>query len=286
MLSEAKRTVDTLIVGSTSVIGGAIASELKALGQVRTAGRRNADIAFDLTQPDFRAAAGKTFDVAVFVAADFGGSTDEDFTRATEVNVVGALAACRLASAVGVAHFVLISSISATYVPGDSYFGIYSLTKRLAEDVVAFYCQQRNITLTILRPTAIYDAEGRCRAHQGLLYGIVDCARVGSDFIINGSADPQRNYLFVTDFARIVRRVIETARAGTYACTHLDSLSIAEIAKLAFAVFGTDGRVVFDGSKSDIPSIPPLPSTDPTGSTPRSEHRFRRCHRWISLVEP
>lgn len=254
--------MDSLIIGSTSVVGEAIAAELASLGQIKTAGRRNADFDFDLAGPDTTAATGETFDVAVLVAADFGGPTDDDITQAIQVNVVGALAACRLAANVGVKHFVLISSVSATYTPDDPYFGIYALSKRQSEEVVAFYCRQRNITLTIIQPTGLYDAAGRCRAHQGLLYGIVDRARAGSDFTISGSADPVRNYLHVTDLARVVRRVVETGRPGTYVCASPQSATVGEIARLAFEVFGRGGQVRFDVSKGDIPSTRPLPESD------------------------
>jgi nucleoside-diphosphate-sugar epimerase len=259
---DAGPAVRTLIIGSTSAIGEAIANELADLGAVRTAGRRDADFEFDLAEPINSLPSAETFEVAVLVAADFGGPHDDDFIRATSVNVVGSLAACRLAHNAGVRHFVLISSVSATYVPGDSYFGIYSLSKRQSEEVVAFYCQQQEMTLTIIRPTGVYDTAGRCRSHQGLFYGIVDRASTGDDFTINGSVDPQRNYLHVSDLARIVRRVVEVGQPGTYTCSHPESATIGQIAALAYKVFANGGAIRFDSSKPDIPATPPLPASD------------------------
>ena len=257
-----KHEQSSLIIGSTSVLGSAIAESLSDLGHVRTAGRRHADFVFDLADPDVTVAHGHSFDAAVLVASDFGGPTGDDLIRATQVNVVGALAACKLAFGVGVKHFVLISTLSSTYEPGDPYFGSYALSKRQGEEAVSLFCRQHEIHLTILRPTGLYDVEGKCRAHQGLLYGIVDYARAGTDFTIAGSADPLRNYLHVRDLARVVFRVIEERSVGVFPCVHSESLRISEIASLAYEVFGRGGRVRFDPSKADIPATPAAPRTE------------------------
>jgi len=181
---------NTLIIGSTSVIGSAIQLELQTIVRVKTAGRRNADYFFDLAEPRAQLSTNEQFDTAILVAADFGGPTEADLIRATQTNVVGSLTACQFAANAGAEHVILISSVFASYEIGDAYFNAYSLTKRLSEDVTKFYCQQKGIALTIVRPTQIYDSDERCRTKQRLLYTIVDCARDGRDFTISGTADP------------------------------------------------------------------------------------------------
>lgn len=251
-----------LVIGSTSVVGEAIISEVSPSWAVRTAGRRGADLPIDLSDPLAEIAAAEQFDVAIFVAADFGGELPQDYVRAEVVNAAGALTACRLAEAAGVAHFVLISSASASYLPGEPYFGIYSLSKRHGEEVTSLYCSRRNIALTILRPTGVYDAAGRCRSHQPLLYGLVDRARAGADITLNGSADPLRNFIFVADLARIVRRVIEARLTGSFGCPGRKSMRLTEIASAAIDAFGRGGKIRFDASRDDIPSLSSIPDTE------------------------
>lgn len=262
MLNQAERDRSILLIGSTSVIGDALAVELADLGRVKTAGRRNADITFDLANPAALGAVDEAFDTAVLVGADFGGPTDEDFIRAELINAVGALTACRLAHRAGVKHLVLISSISANYKPGDAYYDMYSLSKRHGEEVAAFYCDQRNIALTIIRPTGVYDTEGRCRNHQGLLYAIVDHALSGSDFTIDGSADPERNFIHLADLAQVVKRVIMTELTGSYVCAHPHSITVSRMTTLAFEVFGRGGHVTYDGSKRNITELGNIPASD------------------------
>lgn len=62
--------MNSLVIGSTSVIGQAIAHGLAQLGPVQTAGRRDADVFFDLSQPDRVPASVPPFDVVVLAAAD------------------------------------------------------------------------------------------------------------------------------------------------------------------------------------------------------------------------
>jgi nucleoside-diphosphate-sugar epimerase len=252
----------TLIIGSTSVIGAAIASELASFGPVSTAGRRGGDFFVDLADPQTKLSVGGLFDAVIFVAADFGGPTDADLTRAEEVNAVGVLRGCAIANNAGAKHFVLISSVSAQYRPGHPYFGIYALSKRHGEEVAELYCAQHNMTLTIVQPTGVYDAVGRCRAHQGLLYGLIDRAKAGGDITLHGSTDPERNYLYISDLARAVKMVIETTVGGTFVCGYTHPVRVSELAQLALQTFGGTGQVHFDTSKPDIPELGPTVGID------------------------
>jgi nucleoside-diphosphate-sugar epimerase len=252
----------SLIIGSTSIIGAAIATELASLGPVATAGRRDADFLVDLADPYAKLSVGRPFDAVIYVAADFGGRSDADFIRAEEVNAVGVLRGCAIAKAAGAKHFVLISSVSAQYRSGDPYFGIYALSKRHGEEVTELFCAQNKMTLTIVRPTAVYDAAGGCRAHQGLLYGMIDRAIAGDDITLYGSTDPERSYLYISDLASAVKGVVETTLAGTFVCASPQRLRISELARLALQTFGSAGRVHFDPSKSDIPDLGQIVGVD------------------------
>ena len=250
--------MNSLIIGSSSIIGSAIADDLSQLGLVLTAGRRNADFNLDLLAADSLPTIGKQFDTVIMVAADFGGPNDSDFLRATRVNVLGAIKAVSIASQVGAKQFVLISSISACYKPHEDYYNAYALTKFQSEQAAAFSCDRHKIGLSIVRPSAVFDTQGKCRQHQQLFYAIIDCAREGNNFVISGSADPLRNFVHITDVASLVTHVVAEAKVGTFVCAQPESLPISVIAKTAYKVFGNGGHINFDRSKPDIAACRPL----------------------------
>ena len=192
----------TLMIGSTSIIGGHIATRLGRFGEVKFAGRRAADIDFDITKWDVLPKVNESFDVVVHVAADFGGTTTESFIRTELANAVGTLSVCRVAELCSAKHFFLLSSLFATYRLGDPYYGIYALSKRHAEEAALFFCNERGIPLTVLRPSQVYDEAGKCRRHQKLLYAMADKAEAGEDICLFGSHDARRNYIYLDNVAR------------------------------------------------------------------------------------
>jgi nucleoside-diphosphate-sugar epimerase len=276
----------SLVIGSTSVVGKAVAQALSRYGQVKLAGRREADITFDLSIP-VPGACDEHFDVVVLAAADFGGRQPDDLVRAELVNSVGALAACRLAEQCGARHFILLSSRSACDQTTDPYFGIYSLSKRHAEEVASLYCQERGMALTVLRISQVYDDGGQCRLHQPLLYAIADKAQVGRTVELYGSNDARRNYVHLSDLAEVCARLAERGVAGLYNCGHPESLRLSEIAQAAFEAFGKPVDVRFLPEKSDIPDLPPFDCAhqlyEQIGFTPRIDVRrgfeLMRAHR-------
>ncbi|WP_223472831.1 MULTISPECIES: NAD-dependent epimerase/dehydratase family protein [unclassified Pseudomonas] len=247
----------SLVIGSTSVIGKAVALALSRLGEVKLAGRRDADVTFDLAS-QAPCACDERFDVVVLAAADFGGRQPDDLVRAELINSVGTLAACRLAEQCGARHFVLLSSRSACDRPADPYFGIYSLSKRHAEEVASLYCQERGMALSVLRISQVYDSGEQCRPHQPLFYAIADKAQAGQAVELYGSNDARRNYLHLSDLAEVCARLAEQGIAGLYNCGHPESPRLSEIAQAAFEAFGKPVDVRFLPEKSDIPDLPPF----------------------------
>ncbi|CAM5188580.1 hypothetical protein CDEF62S_04709 [Castellaniella defragrans] len=170
-----------LIIGAGSVIGRSIAARLSEESEVNFAGRRNADFFCDLTMWQHLPEISGVFDAVVHVAADFGGEHDRDWARAEVVNSAGTLSACALARQAKAKHFVLMSSISATYGPGDPYYGVYALSKRHGEEMAQAYCAVHGLGLTILRPSQVYDDRGDCRRHQELFYMMADHAQADQE---------------------------------------------------------------------------------------------------------
>ena len=245
-----------LIVGNSSVVGCAFAQHFRQRADVMTAGRRQGDFLFDLSKWEAEPAIDCEFDVVVQVAADFGGRANDDIARAEMVNAVGTLSACRLALRSQAKQYILLSSISATYQPGNPYYGIYGLSKRHGEEVAQFFCAERGIPLTILRPTQIYNATGEARKHQPLLYAMADRAELGQDIDIYGSHDARRNYLYVDDLAEVCWRVLQGRHTGTFTCAHPRSITLREMANAAFAAFGKGGKVHFLTDRPDLDDLP------------------------------
>ncbi|MNX81382.1 GDP-L-fucose synthase [compost metagenome] len=250
-----------LIVGSSSSIGYSIGKSLEHQGHVKFAGRENADFFFDLTFWDTQPTVNESFDVVVHVAADFGGTATEDFIRAELVNAVGTLSVCRLAEACHARHLILISSISATYQLGDPYYGIYALSKKHAEEAALLFCSERALALTVLRPSQVYDAQGKCRRHQPLLYGMADKAQAGENIYLYGTHDPLRNYLYLEDLAEICSRVVETRVTGVFDCVHPLNPRLSEVAEAAFAAFANGGEVQFHADKPNLLDLPLVTSS-------------------------
>ncbi|MGN8344666.1 NAD-dependent epimerase/dehydratase family protein [Pseudomonas sp. SMV71] len=276
----------SLVIGSTSVIGQAVARSLSRHGQVRLAGRRDADIAFDLSA-QVPVACDERFDVVVLAAADFGGRQPNELVRAELVNSVGTLAACRLAEQCGARHFILLSSRSACDQVTDPYFGIYSLSKRHAEEVASLYCRERGMGLSILRISQVYGSDEQCRSHQPLLYAIADKAQSGQAVELYGRNDARRNYLHLNDLAELCARVATQGITGLFNCGHSQSPRLSEIAQAAFEAFGKPLDVRFLAEKNDIPDLPPFDDLqalhEQTGFTPRIDIRqgfeLMRAHR-------
>ncbi len=247
-----------LIIGSTSVIGRALGQRLARSATVHFAGRREATIAFDLLDWQAEFAPSAPYDLVVHVAADFGGPTPAEMARAEVANAAGTLQACRLAHATGARRFVLVSSIFATYPQDHPLQTIYALSKRHGEETATLFCATHAMALTILRPTQVYDAAENCRQHQAMFYRMVDHAAAGRDIVIYGSTDPRRNYLYLDDLVEVLERTISREIAGTFACAHPQSPRLSEMASAAFAAFERGGRVVFDPTRPDIATMPPV----------------------------
>lgn len=244
-----------LIIGSTSTVAISTGRLLSQSYKVFYAGRRKADYLLDLNLVDLELPEDLRFDTVIHVAADFGGNKEVDFCRTELINAVGTLKICQLARRIKAEHLIVISSIFANYVPGNAYYSIYSLSKKHADELAQLFCNQFNLPLTILRPSQLYDAEGRCRKHQGLLYSIIDKAQNGMDIVFYGKNDALRNYLFLDDFSEIIARVVHKKITGLFNCPSPKSVCLSEIAQIACCVFNRNGNVHFIESEPTIPDV-------------------------------
>ena len=243
-----------MIVGHTSMIGEALVAGLRGRGECLTAGRRHADVPFDATGdalPDVPGAC----EAAVLCAASFGGDDESGILANARVNALGSLRAAMLAARAGCGHVVYLSSLSSIAHPENGAQGSYGLSKRQGQENVALYCAARGIPCTALLLSQVYDAAGKARRHQPMLYRLLDCARAGQEVVLHGRRDPLRNYLYLDDVVDIVRRVLERRVAGVFPCVHPRSHRLSEVARAAFRTFGQPERIRWLPDRPDIATL-------------------------------
>jgi nucleoside-diphosphate-sugar epimerase len=246
----------TLIIGSTSMIAKRLRDQLTDLGPVRMAGRdEGADVRFDLAADYAPGSHRDTTDVIIHCAAAFEGDEPAAAVRNELVNSVGALRVAQLARDTECQHLVYVSSLFIYDHPQNGYFGSYGLSKRHGQENLEWACRQSGVAYTALMATQIYDEFGEARRGQPLFYRIIDAAKSGNDVTLYGTADPERNFLFLGDFAEIMRRVVTRRITGSHPVLHPKSHRLSEIAQTAFEVFDKGGKVVFQRDKPDIPGV-------------------------------
>lgn len=241
-----------LIIGGSSALSTALIPVLKGVAKVLTAGRNNDDIVLDLRQTNKPFSFPMGVDIVIQVAAHFGGKTSEEIIAAEEVNLLGTLRACRASVDIGAKHFIFVSSIYSQMRPDSSYYSIYALSKKHAEEATIFFCAQQGLPLTVLRPAQLYGKTSEFAKHQPFLYSMADKAQRGEDIVLNGRNDALRNLLHADDFAYTILKIVEQRITGVYPCQFPFDTSISTIAKAAIAAFGSPSKLSFLPSENDI----------------------------------
>ena len=186
-----------VIVGGTSSLGSALRIVLSESCEVITAGRTNCDLALDLTWPLEQMVLPDNVDVIVHTAAHFGGKTAADIVEAENVNVLGTLKLCQAAATANARYFILISSIFASLNEDSEHHSIYALEASRRRGAVRPLATDA-LPLTVLRPSQIYGAGPRFRAHQPFLHAMMEKAKSGEDILLYGTRDPKRNFIYIS----------------------------------------------------------------------------------------
>ena len=249
------RQQKVLVFGGKSVLAARFIDRISSTNYIRTVGRKNCDYVLDLLNPTFDGFPKEHFDVAVLFGADFGGSNTEDLIRAEMVNAIGSLKVANFLFGLNVPHIIYISSVSAGFVESDEIFSSYALSKRHAEDLLKMACSQNDVSLTVLRPSAVYDYEGQCQNHQPLLYGVVGKAISGEMLVVNGVQDPLRNYIHIDDVIEVIARSIESVPEGVFMCASPKNISLLGIAEIAFRSSGKNFEYSFNPNSASIKSV-------------------------------
>ncbi len=257
-----------LIVGSTSVIGAAVGADLSRAGmEVDTAGRSGPDLRIDLADPGRSTGWRETllrsgrYDVVINCAAAIGGP-DQEALVAHRVNVEGARLVAELAALCGAERLIHFSTI---YVGcPDRYPGpaSYPATKAAGDRELEQLSGETDLSLTLLRPTHVYDTPGRCRPNQELPYLFAELAAAGRDIQVHGSGLARRDYLHLDDLVAAVRQCVVKGVTGTLELGSPQTMNLMEIATAAQTAFDSPGAVL---TRPDLPDPPDLPELDGTG---------------------
>jgi len=241
-----------LLVGGSSALSQALSRTLESLGELKTAGREGCHVDLDLKLPweSFKIPAGT--DVVVNTAASFGSSGFYDLSNGIEVNVLGTIKLLQACVASGVSHFVHFSSINASLPESSPYFDTYALSKRQGDEAIVLASKEIGISCSILRPSQIY-GKPVFRRRQKFLYYAVDQSIKGEDIKIYGTRAPLRNYIHADDLCRIVFSVISKRVTGCFQCSNPRNASFLDIADAAISAASSNGKVIFDETKADIP---------------------------------
>ena len=131
----------------------------------------------------------------------------------------------------------------------------------MGETLAEQYCRiSKEMRLTILRPTQLYDEHLVCKAHQPLLFHMISRASKGEDFILHGSNPALRNFLYLDDFIGTISRIIDRKIYGSYNCLG-ESNNLVYFANIIYSVFKRGGAIHFDKDKPNVSDML-IPSTD------------------------
>ena len=244
------------IIGARSMLGSQLVKRLQQRGIVTvTIGRSEADdIGFDLMAPVAHIPADVAADVVLHCAASFAGDNEDGFRRNFAANAASAVAVAGLVRDLKATTLVYAGSASSDQALDPGNFTSYGLSKGIAEQIFDWALQRQNVRFCSLRFSQLFDTEGRCCDHQAWFGRVIAYASRGQDIRMPRS-DGVRNFLHVRDAADLMIRAAERDVAGILDVAHPESLTIEQIADIAFDVFAKGGRAVIAPEKTPFRPI-------------------------------
>ncbi|MFT3848110.1 MAG: NAD(P)-dependent oxidoreductase [Propionivibrio sp.] len=247
-----------VLLGATSMLGREVERQLRLVGMdVTRAGRsEDCDVVIDL-------GSGKPLkwtkqceaDVLIHCAAAFYGDDPEGIQSNFRTNVLGAVDTLELAKRMGCDRIVYAGSLSSeVLLEPERPMTSYGMSKLEAERVLNWGVTKEGGTFCSLRFTQLCDTEGLCCMHQPWFGRIIAYASRGLILRMPESEGP-RNFLHVSDAARLL---IESARSnlsGVYSVTHPRDVDLYALALEACEMFGQGGQVQIDGNKQPFRKI-------------------------------
>jgi nucleoside-diphosphate-sugar epimerase len=203
-----------LIIGGSGFIGSSLCSRLDVIGNDFTILDLNLSAAYpkkshlyDVRSTHFDLSSTGVFDVLVNLAAEH---KDDIFpiSRYYDVNVNGAINACRLADLNGISKIIFTSSVAVYgYAPvGTSESGAlnpfnhYGISKVQAEDIYRSWqlMDPEKRSLVIIRPTVVFG-----RGNRGNVYNLLNQIAKNKFFMV-GDGSNQKSLAYVENLAEFI----------------------------------------------------------------------------------
>lgn len=227
-----------LVLGGCGFIGSHIVDALLAAGhRVRIVSRRPEALRAPLPGVDYRLADCR--DAAALSAAMVDqdcvvhalssttpGSGDRDPQDDVAQNLVSALTLLDLMSQAGVRRLVYLSSGGMVYgipeiVPTPEAhplrpIGSYGIVKVAVENYISMYARTSGLLSVILRPSNTYGERQGANGADGAVSALMRRTLSGERFEIWGDGSVVRDYLHVSDLARLCLLAVESGATGTF----------------------------------------------------------------------
>lgn len=244
-----------VVVGARSMLGGEVLRQLSEAGiEALSAGRdRGNDIVVDLGS-GVMPTSDRQADTLFLLASAFGGNTETGRLDNIRTNVAGCAEVVALANAVG-ARKLLFAGTSFSYLTlSQETMAGYGFTKSIAEQVLQWHCDATGSSFCSLRFGPLWDTGGRCCAHQPWFGRIIAYASRGLAIAMPPSHGP-RNYMHVSDAARLLIGAAQQQIKGVHAVCHPHDIDSFELAKAAYRIFGHEMRAFIAQEKTPFRKV-------------------------------
>lgn len=244
------------ICGYTSSVGRYFLNKYKHVYRFVLLGRRDPDIYLDLQKQEL---IGNTellseCEALINLAAQTENQTFTDISGMVKTNVLGPLFLAELVRQYRIGKLIHISSISATYSPGDPFYNYYAQTKKSADEMLTLYCECNDINYCVLRPSGLFGTDDFAK-HQKLLYGLMQRIKQNEPIYLNGSRDSHRNYINVSTLGDVICKLIGSKITGTYNVINTKSDRLTEIISALKKYYKSNSVIFFMPDKPDIEDL-------------------------------
>lgn len=240
------------------MLGREIVRQLQANSiPVLQAGRtKGSDIFIDLGSgkpPVF--ATSHNADVLIHCAAALLGDDPAGIKGNYLVNTIGAVDTLDISRQLNVSRIIYAGTVSSDpSIEPDQPLSSYGMSKREGENILDWGMRKAGGTFCSLRLTQLWDTEGACIRHQPWFGRIIAYASRGLTLRMPSSAGP-RNFLHVSDAARLLIKAGSSDLTGTHPITSPNDTDMHLFAQKAYEVFNQGGEILIDHSKKPFRKI-------------------------------
>ncbi len=133
----------------------------------------------------------------------------------------------------------------------------YAYAKRMADIQIRAYREQYGINYTSVIPTNIYGPNDNFSLEHGhvmpmLIHKLYEAQRNNTDFVVWGSGNPLREFIYSKDVARLAEWAVENYdETDPIIFSTSEEISIRDMVDLLVQEFNFKGNVIFDTTKPE-----------------------------------